>query len=166
MASLSRDTRDGLVVGLIAYASVAAFYSTFDFLAARGTLYTVNLLGRAVFRSLRDPGILYTPQPLDLAAVFFYNGLHLAVSLAIGLVVMRFVGRAERQPALAWPMLLLIVTGFVLTILGVGALSASIRPVLPWWSIVVANTLAVALAAVYMMRRRPGVLGRLVPWAR
>lgn len=166
MASLRRDTRDGLVVGLIAYAAVAAFYSAFDFLAARGTLYTVNLLGQAAFRGLRDPGVLYTPMALDFTAVFLYNGLHLLLSLAIGLVVMRFVGLAEGRPALAWPMLLLIVAGFVVTIVGVGMLSTPIRPVLPWWSIVVANTLAVALAAVYVMRRRPGVLGRLVPLAR
>jgi hypothetical protein len=163
MASLEQDTRDGLVVGLIAYASVAVFYSAFDFLAARGSLYTVNLLGQAVFRGLRDPGVLYTPVPLDLNAIFLYNGLHLVLSLAIGLVVMRFVGLAERKPALAWPMVFVIVSGFVVTILGVGALSASIRSVLPWWSIVVANSLAVAMAALYVVRRRPGVWGRLVP---
>jgi hypothetical protein len=162
MTSSNKNTRDGLVVGLIAYAAVAAFYSAFDFLAARGTLYTVNLLGQAVFRGLRDPGVLYTPIPLDSTAIFLYNGLHLVLSLAIGLVVMRFVGLAERHPPLAWPMLLLIVAGFVATILGVGILSTSIRSVLPWWSIVVANSLAVATAAVYVLRRRPGIWRRLV----
>jgi hypothetical protein len=162
MGLSEQDTRDGLVVGLIAYASVAVFYSAFDFLAARGTLYTVNLLGQAVFRGLRDPGVLQYPVPLDRTAIFLYNGLHLVLSLAIGLVVMRFVGQAERQPALARPMLLLVVSGFVVTIIGVGALSTSIRSVLPWWSILVANSLAVTLAALYVGRRRPGIWGRLV----
>jgi hypothetical protein len=54
MVPASRTMREGIVVGLIAYASVAVFYSAFDLLAARGTLYTVDLLGKAVFRGLRD----------------------------------------------------------------------------------------------------------------
>jgi hypothetical protein len=165
MASSAHDTRDGVVVGLIAYASVAVFYSIFDFLAARGMLYTVNMLGRTVFRGLRDPAVLQHPVRLDLPAIFLYNGLHLLLSLLIGLVVMRFVGHAERNPSRAGLMLLLIVSGFVVTILGVGWLSTPIRAVLPWWSIVVANSAAVVTAAVYVMKRRPGVLGRLVPFA-
>jgi len=40
------------VVGLIAYAAVALFYSGFDWLAARGTLYTVDLLGKALWDRL------------------------------------------------------------------------------------------------------------------
>jgi len=160
-----RDTRDGLVVGLIAYASVAVFYSIFDFLAARGALYTVNMLGRAVFRGLRDPGVLLHPVRLDLSAIFLYNGLHLLLSLVIGLVVMRFVGQAERNPSRAGLMLALIVAGFVVTILAVGWLSAPIRPVLPWWSIVVANSAAVVAAGAYIIRRRPGVVRRVMPFA-
>jgi hypothetical protein len=37
-----------LFVGLIALASVAAFYPVFDMLAACGPLYTVDLFGKAV----------------------------------------------------------------------------------------------------------------------
>ena len=43
---------------MIGYVSVAAFYSAFDLLAARPALYTVDLLGRAVFRGQRDPTLL------------------------------------------------------------------------------------------------------------
>lgn len=155
--------RDGLTVGFIAYLAVALFYSLFDLLAARGTLYTVNLLGRAVFRGLRDPGILQYPIPLDFPAIFGYNALHLAVSLAMGLVVTQLVDRAERHPPQAPLILALIGAGFVVTVAAVGLLSAPIRPVLPWWSIVVANALASAFAAWYLIRRRPGLPGRLLP---
>lgn len=163
MQSSKHDTRDGLVVGLIAYATVAVFYWLFDFLAARGTLYTVNVLGLAVFRDLRDPTVLQLPVPVDMQAVLLYNGLHLLVSLAIGVVVVRFASHAEKHPAQAPMMLLLIVSGFVLTILAVGWLSAPIRPVLPWWSIVLANSAAVAAAASYLIVKRPGILGRVLP---
>jgi len=158
--------RDGIVVGLIAYASVALFYSAFDFLAARGTLYTVDLLGKAIFRGLRDPGVLQYPIPLDLTAIFWYNGLHLAISLAIGLIVTNLLARAERHPATAPIVSLTIVMGFILTILAVGLLTGSMRAVLPWWSIVVANALATLLAGWYLLKKRPGILGFLMPSAR
>jgi hypothetical protein len=157
------DTRDGAILGLTAYASVAAFYALFDGLATRGPLYTVNLLGRAAFRGLRDPSVLQFPVAIDMSAVLLYNALHLICSLVIGLIVVRLVSRAERTPSQAWPMFLIIVAGFVATVVGVGLLSAPIRVVLPWWSIVVANASAVVVGAFFLSRRRPGVVGRVVP---
>jgi hypothetical protein len=160
-----RTWRQGIVVGLIAYPSVAVFYSAFDLLAARGTLYTVDLLGKAVFRGLRDPVVLQYPMRPDLTAILWYNGLHLVVSLAIGLIVVRLVEQAERHPSQARLVLVTIVSGFLLTILGVGLLTSRMRPVLPWWSIVVANGLATLLAGLYLLRKRPGLWGRLIPVA-
>lgn len=163
MTSSEHETRDGLILGLIAYSSVAVFYALFDLLATRGLLYTVNLLGRAAFRGLRDPAVLQFPVAIDAMAVFLYNGVHLVLSLVIGLIVVRLVGRAERTPGQALPMLAVIVAGFVATVIGVGLLSTSIRVVLPWWSIIVANASAVVAGAFFLSRRRPGVVGRLVP---
>ena len=162
MASAIRARRDGIVVGLIAYAAVALFYSVFDWLAARGTLYTVDLLGKALFRGARDPSILVYPIPLDLTAIFWYNGFHLVASLAIGLVVTSLLEQAERHPAWAPLVLIGIVVGFILTILGVGLLTMPMRTVLPWWSIVVANALATLLAGAYLLLKHPVLWDRLV----
>jgi hypothetical protein len=150
-----------LVVGLIGYGAVAVFYAAFDLLAARGTLYTVDLLGKAVFQGLRDPAVLQLPIRPDPAAIFWYNGLHLLIALAIGLIVTGLVAHAERRPAQRRLVLLVIVGGFVVTIFAVGLLSRPIRAVLPWWSIVVANALAVLLAGAYLLYRHPGLLRRL-----
>lgn len=160
-----RVVREGLAVGLIAYAAVALFYAVFDVLAARGLLYTVNLLGRAVFRGLRDPGVLVLPVRLDVAAVALYNLLHLVLSLAIGFTVTGLLARAERRAGEVLPLFLFVVAGFFVTILAVGYLSAPVRPVLPWWSIVLANSLAVVLAGAWLLRRHPGLWRRVVPWA-
>lgn len=153
------------MVGLIAYASVAAFYSAFDLLAARGTLYTVDLLGKAVFRGLRDPAVLQMPIDLDFMSMAWYNGLHLVVSLAIGLFVTWLIDQAERNPARKGLVVLTILAGYVVTVVAVGLLSSPIRTVLPWWSIVVVNALAMLLAGAYLLRRSPGLLQRLVPGA-
>ncbi len=161
----SSTIRDGLVVGLIAYASVALFYSIFDFLAARGTLYTVDLLGRALFRGLRDPAVLMFPLERDLTAILLYNAFHLLVSLGIGVLVVSLVAHAERHPPQALLVLIMIVAGGVLTIFAVGYLTGPVRPLLPWWSIVVANGLAALLAGLYLIRRRPGLRQRFNPLA-
>lgn len=165
MVPARRTMRDGVIVGLIAYASVAVFYSAFDLLATRGTLYTVDLLGKATFRGLRDPGVLQFPSQPDMTAIFWYNGLHLLIALVIGLIVTRLVEQAERHPSQAYLVLFTIVAGFIVTILGVGLLTTPMRPVLPWWSIVVANALATLLAGAYLLQKRPGLWVRLVPFA-
>lgn len=161
----SRTIRDGLIVGLIAYAAVALFYTVFDLLAARGMLYTVDLLGRALFKGLRDPAVLMFPIERDLTAVLLYNAFHLVVSLGIGLVVVSLVGHAERYPSQALLVFIMIVAGGVLTVFGIGYLTESVRPLLPWWSIAVANVVAVLLAGLYLVRRRPGLWQRLNPLA-
>jgi hypothetical protein len=93
--------RDGLRAGLIAALAVAVFYAGFDQLAARGPLYTVNLLGLALFRGARDPAIRQLPIAIDTGAILTYTALHLALSLVIGVIVTRFLGIARREPGKA-----------------------------------------------------------------
>ncbi len=159
MSAERHAVRDGISIGLIAYASVALFYAAFDFLAARGALFTVDLLGKALFRGLRDPSVLLFPPRLDLAAIFWYNAFHLVLSLTIGMTVSLLIQRAEERPAESRGMLFLLGAGFFVTVVAVGWLTAPMRALLPWWSIVVANVAAVVLAGGWLVRRHPG-LGR------
>ena len=158
MMAKNRTIRDGLVVGLIAYASVALFYTAFDILAARGALFTVDLLGRAMFKGLRDPSVLMFSLERDTTAILLYNAFHLVMSLGIGLLVMSLIEHAERHPSQTFLVLVMVLAGGVLTVFAVAYLTEPMRPVLPWWSIVAANVLAVLLAGVYLLRRRPGFL--------
>lgn len=161
MTTGNRWQRDGVIVGLIAYAAVALFYAAFDVLATRGTLFTVNVLGQAAFRGLRDPSVLQFPMTVDMTSVFWYNGVHLVLSLAIGLFVVFLVERAERDARTAGLMAGVIATGFAVTVAVVGRLTEPMRAVLPWWSIVVANGAATVCAAAYLLQRRPGLLKRM-----
>lgn len=156
-----RTIRDGIVVGLIGYAAVALFYSAFDQLAARGPLYTVDLLGKAMFRGLRDPAVLSFPIDRDAAAMFWYNALHLGAALVIGLIVMGLVGFAEEHPSSRSQVRFVIVAGFVATVVAVALLTAPISALIPWWSIIVANALSTVLAGAYLVKRRPGLWHRL-----
>lgn len=158
----NRWVRDGLIAGFIAYAAVIAFYGTFDLLASRGLLFTVNLLGEGLFKGLRDPTVLQFPITVDMQAVFWYNAVHLVLSLCIGLFVLRLVEQAERTPGRAGLMTGLILTGFAITIAVVGRITEPFREVLPWWSIVVANAAASACSGYYLLMRRPGLWRRMI----
>ena len=92
--------------------------------------------------------------------------MHLVASLAIGVLVCRLVFEAELQPAQAQTALLFIVAGFAGTIAMVGIVSAPIREVLPWWSIMSANALAVLVAGSVMIRRHPEFLSRMTETVR
>lgn len=161
-----RIVRDGLVVGLIGFAAVALFYAAFDFLAARGFLFTVNLLGKAVFLGLRDPGVLMTPIAIDFTGVILYTALHLVVAIAIGLVVSWLVTQLDAPPAQARLAMLVIIAGFFVTIFFIGMVSSPIKALLPWWSVVLANALAVVVAGAYLLGRHPGLLRRPIFSAR
>lgn len=163
MSNTGRTIRDGVVVGLIGYATVAIFYSLFDLLAARDPLHTVNMLGRAVFRGLRDPALLQFPLAIDRGAILLYNALHLSLALGIGVSVGALVAIGDRHCERRRQIRLIIAAGFVVTIAVVGVLTAPMRPVLPWWSIVMANALSVFLGALYLLSRRPGLWARWIP---
>lgn len=153
--------RDGVIVGVIGYAAVAVFYSVFDFLASRGSLYTVNLLGQALFRGLRDPSVLMFPLAPDYGAIMMYNALHLVVALIIGIIVVAIISMGDRNPAHRTWTRILIPVGFVVTVMAIATLTTPIRPLLPMWSIVTANALAMLLGAIYLIRQRPGLWRRL-----
>ena len=157
-----RDTlRDGIVVGFIGYAAVALFYSMFDLLASRGSFYTVNLLGKAVFRGLRDPAVLMFPLEPDWYAIYWYNLVHLVAALAIGIVVTSLVAAADNNPRRRGIVRLIIILGFFVTVAIVATLTTPIRPLLPMWSVVGANVAATLLAGSYLLRRRRGLWSRL-----
>lgn len=165
MSNSSKTIRVGFVVGIIGYVSVAVFYAVFDLLAARGPLYTVDLLGKTVFFGFRDASVLGLPMQVDVTAVIWYSLLHLVFSVAIGLIVTSLVDYSSRTESRSRFVMFLIVTGFFVTIVVIGMLTEPIRPLLPTWSIVVANALTVVAGGAYLVKKRPGTWGRLSPVA-
>lgn len=161
MARTGSVVREGVIVGLIGYATVVVFYAVFDFLAARGVGFTLDLMGKVLFRGSRDPAILQLPPTPDAGAMVGYNLLHLAVSLAVGLFVAALISRVEERPRLAFPVALTLLAGYLITIFGVGRLVQGLTPLVPWWTIVIVNTLAAAVGALYLSRAHPGLLGRI-----
>ncbi|MDH5235623.1 MAG: hypothetical protein OEW77_11750 [Gemmatimonadota bacterium] len=161
MPTSSRPLTYGLVLGAIAYVAVALLYTVFDALTGRGFLFTVNQLGLAFISGLGETAGLETARAINVAAVAIYNLIHLVAALTIGVVVTRLVEEAHRRPDRAPTILLAIIAGFVLTIGFIGAATIEVRAALPWWTIIAANTVAVAGGGVFLLRRYPTVFRRL-----
>ncbi len=149
-------------MGIIGSVSAAAFYAVFDIFAARGAFFTVDLLGKSLFTGMSDATALGLPTLLDVTSVAWYSGLHLLISLVIGLIVVRLVLHSEQHPSQAKAVLAVIVLGFVVTVIAIGLLTSPIRLLLPLWTIVAANVLAVLVAGAYLVRKHPDAWGRLL----
>jgi hypothetical protein len=156
--------REGLILGLIGYASVALLYTIFDFLAVRGFLFTVDLLGKAMFRGLKDPSVLVLPIQIDITVIFWYNMFHLIISLIIGLIITGLIYLFEKNPGAKYYILYILTFGLVFTIFAVSFLTTTIRGLLPLWSIILANIFAVILAGSYLIKKHPGLWYRLNPF--
>ena len=161
MPTRSRWIPEGTVVGLVAFATVAVFYAALDLLGGRAALHTVNALGVAFTRGTVAVPPADAPVAIAWGGVLTYSLVHLGASLAIGMLVCRLVFEAELRPMQAQVALLFIVAGFAGTIGLVGAWTTGLRAVLPWWSIITANALAVLAAGTVMLRRHPGFLSEM-----
>lgn len=152
-----RVLTQGLITGVIGYATVALYFAFANVLAGRPMLHTAALLGhRLLGRPVMSDLVVIEPQ-----AVLVYNGLHLVVFLAVGLIAAWLVAELERYPQLWYFGLFLVVfvffhiTGFVL---------AFVAPVSD--SVSMGSALGVGVAAVvtmglYLIKANPGLSARV-----
>lgn len=147
---------EGLVTGLIGYATVAAFFMAVDLGGGAGPFHTPAMLGGALFFGVREMGEV-TPGP---APVIAYNGVHLLVSLAIGTGAAWLVFQTERNRPLWYIVFFIFLAGFIYSVVVVGVLAAELTPFLPWSLIVAANLVAGFTAGGYLWWRHAGLLNR------
>ena len=80
--SLQDTLRQGLVAGLIGYATVGIVFGIVDMLQGHSPFYTAAVLGSALFYGVQAPVHAAVAAPY----VFAYNGLHLMIFLLFGFV--------------------------------------------------------------------------------
>jgi hypothetical protein len=153
----AKIVKEGLVIGLIGYATVALLYAVFDLVSGHGFLFTVNLLGKALFSGFLNLSELTAPLQLDMTVIFWYNAFHLLTALVIGLLVISFIELTDRQPSQGQFVLFILFLGFVFTVVAVGFLTSPISMFIPWWSIVIANLASVIAASYYLFKKHPGI---------
>jgi hypothetical protein len=84
--------REGLVAGAIGYAATIVLFAIANVLMGRPVFHTAAVLGAALIYGVRDPTqIVVTP-----AYVLAYNGVHLIVFLALGIMGAALARLADR----------------------------------------------------------------------
>ena len=93
MKSKSSWIVEGLVAGLIGYVTVVVLFGVVNLARGEGVLHTAALLGSALFFGAREPGAIVSgPAP-----IIAYNGVHILVSLLIGLGAAWLVFQTEKN---------------------------------------------------------------------
>lgn len=126
---------DGLAAGTIGYALVAVFFIVLNVAGGRSPLYTVALIGEAVFGGARDPGVV----AVSAGPVLAFNGVHLSAYLLFGLFAAWLAYATTLHPELWTPALLLFAGGAVVSHAGALTVLALIGSPLPTASVVTAS---------------------------
>jgi hypothetical protein len=148
---------EGLVTGLIGYVTVVALFAVLNLLGGEGPFHTAALLGSALFFGMRDGGAL-APGPGPIIA---YNGVHILVSLAIGLGASWLVFQADKHRPLWYVVFFVFLAGFIYSVAVMGVFAAEIVHLLSWPVIVAANLCAGVTAGGYLWWRHAQLVAEL-----
>lgn len=144
----------GMIAGALAYAVVAVFFAVANMVVGQSPFHTALLLGRAI--GAQGPGPEGVEGPI-LAA----NGLHVLLSLAVGVAASWLVEKLEHEHAIWFAVLLAFLLGFFLSIVAVGMLAAEIGGVATWPQVTVANALAAAVIGGYLGKVHGGLVSSI-----
>jgi hypothetical protein len=155
--SRSEALRHGLIAGLIGYVVFAVYFAIVNTIEGRSPLYTVNLLGMALF-GIGDPSIS-TPQ---LGPVMAYNGLHLVAALLWGTIASVLVLEVDLHPSLWWVVMFLFIAGLLYSTVVGGIVARELAGAVTWAHVVTVNVLAALLSAGYLWLAHPSLRERVM----
>ncbi len=147
----------GVVNGLIGAAVVAAWFFVLD--VARGApFHTPAALGSALLLGAAGPGEIV----VTFGVIAVYTVVHIAAFVIGGILFVALAEQVERVPAMALLVLLtaILLEGLVLATIGVGA--QWVLGTVGWWSVAVANVLAVLAMGWQVWRTHPMLQRRLL----
>jgi len=148
---------EGLLAGLIGYVTVVALFGVINLLEGEAVFHTAALLGSALFFGARSaPEIVAGPAP-----VIAYNGVHILVSLAIGMGAAWLIFQTEKSHPLWFIVFFIFLAGFIYSVILVGVLVAEMTELLSWGIIVLANLAAGVTAGGYLWWRHSKLLVEL-----
>lgn len=145
---MKRIVTEGITAGALGATAVAAWFLLYD--AAQGRPYfTPALLGSVLFHGLRDVSAVSIAWPLVLG----YSLFHWAAFALFGIAAAGLLARADRQPTLLFVFVMLVCCFEVFALALVAVLAEWLFEALAWWSIAVANALAVVVMLSFLGRR-------------
>jgi hypothetical protein len=162
MSSGRRYLREGLIAGMIGAAIVAVWFLIYDAASGR-PLRTPSLLGAAAFQGVKDPGAVGVSPGL----VVQYTVLHGVVFALVGVLIAYLIVSAQSQPGQLLTLLIFLLCFEVFFLAVVVWLASPVLGELAWWTILVANALAVVGMLIYFfVGHRALGQALLGPWTR
>lgn len=161
MTSDRADTLwQGVLAGLIGYATVFLLVGFIDVALGRSFFFTFALLGEHLFYGLSNPAqVVVWP-----GAVFAFNGLHLVAFLVIGIVAAWLAFMSEKGPELWYLAAILFLFVFLHAFGAVLFLTEDIRAAVPAWMIVLPTVASALTMGSYLLAVRPAFRHDLVTW--
>ena len=142
----------GVIAGIIGYATVVLFFTLLSLIGGRSPLEIPSAMGSALLLGGAGNGPAVEP-----GAVLAFNGLHMLLSVAVGLLVAWLLYEAERHYQLWYVVTLLLIGGFILSLLVMGVLGSELAHAVSWSSVLVANILWAAAMGGYLYQYHRGL---------
>jgi hypothetical protein len=148
---------EGLVAGLIGYITVVALFGVVNLASGEALFQTATLLGSALFYGAGSAEeAVAGPGP-----IIAYNGVHILVSLLIGLGAAWLIFQTEKNRPLWFIVFFIFLAGFIYSVVLVGVLTAEMTHLLTWHTILIANVAAGITAGGYLWWRHSRLLVEL-----
>lgn len=143
----------GVIAGLIGYATVALVFAIANALAGRSVFYTAAVLGASLFYGVRDPAQVVASAPY----VFAYNGVHLVVFLGFGVVSAWMAWLAERVTQLWYVGLVMFLFIAFHLVAAMQAIAIPMQQAISGPAIWTAGAAAAVLMAAYLLHVHPRI---------
>ena len=144
---------DGLFAGSIGAGVVAVWYLILDSIAGR-PLFTPALLGSVLFKGASDAASIV----IEPYVVAWYTAVHFLAFLGVGIIASWLATQFDRFPSVGVAILFLFVLFETMFFVFAFAAGRIVLGTLGLWTIAVANLLAAAGMALYLLRRHPNAL--------
>jgi len=145
--------REGLVAGVIGYSATVVLFAIANLLVGRSPFHTAAVLGAALLYGIRDPmQVVVTP-----AYVLAYNGAHLVVFLALGILGASLARLADRGAQLWYVALFLFIFVSFHLIVTVQVVATSMHPLINDAAIWIAGIFAGLLMVASLIRAHPAI---------
>jgi len=153
MPKVFATAKQGLIAGLIGFATVAVLMFIVDLAAGRPPFYSAAVLGSALFGAAPNP----TNVTVAAATVLGYSVVHLVVFLAFGLIAAALASLADRGRHLWFIGLFFFIFVCFHMFGAVQALAAPMRAALPEAMLWGAGIAAAVMIALYLLRAHPRI---------
>lgn len=142
---------EGTDVGVIGGLVVAVWFLILDLIGGH-PLMTPSLLGQVVLLGDSTP-----ERHVVFLAVLLYTAFHFLVFALLGMGLVALVHWGIENPIVRYALLPIFLAFEVAFYVLIEVLSERTQELFPFWSVVVANTLAALAMGIYLWRRHPAL---------